>query len=102
MKTLAIGAREPELRAVPQYDDRVARKPRLHFDDAIDIDDVAAMNANECARVELRLNARRGHPNQVARAGDVQPNVIPVSLPPIHVGRTNDLEDAIHLHRDAI
>ena len=33
VETLAIRARQPELRAVPQHDDRVAGEPRLNFHD---------------------------------------------------------------------
>src|SRR5690349_24678229 len=102
MQAFAIGSRHTELGAGSEHRDGVSGEPRLHFDDAIDVDDVAPVDANEGARIELRLDAGRRAANQMTRRADVQAYVIAVGLPPIDVGDANDLEDAIDTNRDAI
>ena len=102
VQSLAIRSRESELGSVSQHDDRIAGEPRLYFYDPVDVHNVAPVDADERARVELRLDARGRHANEMTRSANVQADVITIRLPPIDVRGAHDLENTVHLHRDAV
>src|SRR5215831_5537034 len=102
MKPRVVRPRQPQLRPRSENHHRIAGEPRLHFDDAIQIDDVAPMDSDEVGWIEAVLEASSRDSHEVVGGTDMQSNVVALSLQPIHIGDTNDPNAAATLHGESL
>src|SRR3954470_18010464 len=102
MESFAVSAGKAQLGAPPEQNDAVASKPRLHLHHAVDVHDVASVDAEELLGIELSLDAGRRRTNEVAVRPDVKSDIVTVGLPPVDVGCSNNAQRTVHLHGDAI
>src|SRR5438270_227255 len=73
---LPIRPRELELRVVLQDHHVVAREPRLHLADAIEVHDRAAMDARELLGIEQRLDRAQRLANEMGRGARMHAHVV--------------------------
>src|SRR4051794_14996846 len=73
----AVRRGEAETGAVLQGDDVLALEGRLEVDDAVDVDDGRAVDADEAAGVELGLEVVQRLAHVVNLASEVQADVVP-------------------------
>src|SRR5262245_41783549 len=90
LQALAVAAAEGEPGAVLEEHDVFAVEPRLQLADLLDVDDVAAVNADERLRRELSLDRVHRLANQVRVVADVQLDVVAGRFDPVDLGRANE------------
>lgn len=71
--------------------------PPLQLRDALEVDDVEAMDPHEEPAVELPLELRGGDSHEMTCRADVRPDVVAFGLPPVDFGRSNDLRRTVDL-----
>src|SRR5438045_4174414 len=73
----AVAAAHRQLRAVAEHDEHRAAEAAVHFQNALHVHNRAAMDAQELARIEPRLDVADRLAHQMRRARRVQAHVFP-------------------------
>src|SRR4051812_37675086 len=102
LQPLAVAAAEREARAVLEEHHVLAVEPRLQLADLLDVDDVAAMDADEHLWGELRFHRVHRLADQVRVVADVELDVVAGSLDPVDFAGADEEDPAARLDDEAI
>src|SRR5947209_18714648 len=98
LERLATAAAEAQFRSVLEDQRAVAAEQRVHFADAVEVDDGGSMDAEELARVELLFDVLHRLAEQMRALAGVQGDVIAGGFDPVDLAGFDD--DALSSRRN--
>src|SRR5262249_45313450 len=97
LKNFPVAAAQRQTRAGAKEYDVFAVERRLHFLNAIDVDDRRAVDPDELLRVELRFEVAHGVAHEMLLPPDVHTHVVALCLAPVDVGHPHEMNAAARL-----
>src|SRR5215475_3197269 len=91
LKDFAVAAAERQTGTGSKEHNVFAIERRLHFLDAIDVDDRRAVDPDELLRVELRFEMAHRVAHEMLLRPDVDAHVISLRLTPVDVGHAHEM-----------